>query len=358
MEYVRYNNKYNKYTSIIRHHVPITTYTKPTSPPKSDEHYSINKNNEIPLSEIRNEDNAYQPNNYENFPIDESKIYNNIPEFLQNVDIANKDNCIIYLLNWGCGMGSTLSVFAQNSYYLRSINPKIHVIPSFCKNTITFKYHDVSLNNSFFKYFKYLRDTDEIISPEIYFVRSLRMDGVIFFEREQPPLEQVNSKILISHFRENFQLRIGNKVRNLISEIKDENKRPMIGLHIRSYFHNPDNGVPITDTFENTFNTLKKSFDIKYGQYDIFVATDVTEYNVNIRNIFKSVYSLGDIDRIENGQCDSIPLLKNVGFKLGSDIIYDCAALSSCDFVYITMSNIPIIVSMINADTNMIEYHY
>jgi hypothetical protein len=198
--------------------VSLTVDNPELSVPNDDENYIL-KTHGISLGEIRTNDNEYELNKYENFPIGKSVIYNNIPEFLENIDIGDKDNCIIYLLNWGCGMGSALSVFAQNSYYLLSINPKLHVLPDFCVNGGSFKYHEESLNNSFFKYFKYLRDIDNTTAHDIYFVKSVLLPDIIFFEREQPPLEQVNSKILISHFRENFQLRIGNKVRNLISEI-------------------------------------------------------------------------------------------------------------------------------------------
>jgi hypothetical protein len=89
--------------------------------------------------------------------------------------------------------------------------------------------------------------------------------------------------------------------------------------------------------------------------YNVFIATDVNAYLNYSKSLFKSVYYLDFISRIDN-ENDSVPQLQEVGFKLGSDILYDCLALSMCDRTYLSNSNIPYIVAILNPDLPTIEY--
>ena len=89
----------------------------------------------------------------------------------------------------------------------------------------------------------------------------------------------------------------------------------------------------------------------------MFIATDVKSYIPLLQKYFKNVYFIDFISRIENDTADSIPLLnKYKGFKLGSDILYDCIALSLCDEIFVSGSNIPFIVSLFNKDIKIDDY--
>jgi hypothetical protein len=85
------------------------------------------------------------------------------------------------------------------------------------------------------------------------------------------------------------------------------------------------------------------------------IATDVHPYIHAAKQVFGTVHYLSDISRIHNEE-DSIPQLNDVGFKLGSDILRECLALSLCDVIYMSSSNIPFLVSMLNPTCKMIEY--
>ena len=117
---------------------------------------------------------------------------------------------------------------------------------------------------------------------------------------------------------------------------------------------------------------LKKELDTKYNKYNIFLATDVSDYIVKIKNIFNesnvNIYYNEYISRINddgngtngciNGYKDSIINLNEyTGIKLGNDIIEDCMSLINCDFYYVSVTNIAFITSFFNDKMNGIHFN-
>ncbi len=65
---------------------------------------------------------------------------------------------------------------------------------------------------------------------------------------------------------------------------------------------------------------------------------------------------LPDIKRISN-EGDSIPQLESYkGFILGKDILSECLLLSLCDHVFVSISNIPYIITLLNPNISLEEY--
>ena len=128
----------------------------------------------------------------------------------------------------------------------------------------------------------------------------------------------------------------------------------------------------ITNKIENRILKLKNELDSKYIEYNIFLTTDVSEYIIRCKNIFKDtnvkIYYNDFISRINddgngkngnlNGYKDSIINLNEyTGFKLGSDIIYDCLSLINCDNYYTSVTNIAFITSFLNEKMNGLHYN-
>lgn len=295
--------------------------------------------------------------NFENC-IKGSMIYSSVDSFIISNEGFNKcDNSIVYLLNWQCGFGSALTVFIQNSYYLHSINPKAHILPMFCNNTSNFKYSESSLNNTFFRYFKYNNFNDNINFSDytVYFIQSSPTCSIPFFSASLPPMLVSPSNTYISYFREYFKLCIGEHIIKYIENIK-ESKIPLIGIHVRSMAQKRAHCQSyLSISLRERLSTVKHSLDHIYEKYNVFIASDVNLYIDCAKDIFGNIYYINDVSRINNEE-DSIPQLLECGFKLGSDILYDCLALSLCDAVYVSNSNIPFIICTLNPDANLIEY--
>jgi len=293
---------------------------------------------------------------YENYPLNNNPVYRNINEFIEcNKQFKDEDKIIIYLINWPSGFGSALTVFMQNMYYLHSINKTAHVLPMFCMNTRNFKYHDTSLNNSFFKYFSYSVSHIDMSTHKIFFIYSMPIDGMPFFTGKIPPMQFSAAKEYICHFNKYFKVRIGDHIAGYINSIRS-NSLPVIGIHIRSlgqkHAHCP---WYLSKSIKDRLVDLKLVLDAKWKKYNVFIATDVNFYINYAEEVFGTVHYIRDISRINN-EGDSIPQLSNIGTNLGNDIIYDCIALSLCDEIGVSESNIPAIVSTFNPDARMIEY--
>lgn len=293
---------------------------------------------------------------YENFPIDNYHIYENIDILLQeNSNIKSDENILIFLINWPYGFGSALTVFTQNDYYLNELNPNIITLPYNNNNTRNFKYHEPDYNNSFFLYFKYTNSDINLSKYKIYFVKSTVLNYNFFMPKFPPLTDDINKKF-IYYFRSKF-----NSINNIntINYMNSIKYTTLIGIHIRSIAQKKaENSKYLDISIEHRLLNLKIKLDNEYTSYQIFIITDVLLYLDMAKNIFNNIYYLEDIARI-NTEKDSIPLLgKYTGYKLGSDIMNECLALSLCDKIYISRSNIPFIVSMINPDTNHIMEEY
>lgn len=311
---------------------------------------------------------------YEN--IKPTIVYDNVQTLLsENPDLHNKES-IVFCVNENSGLGSQLTLLTQNGLYFNSINPKIHCLGCFCVNEDNFKYHDESYNNSFFLYFKYNKQIDTRV--KYYFVLN-RHDATLYpFIRPQDT-DGLNvdcidiNRNYSDFFKQHFRLKIGDDIINNIKALKDATKKPLIGIHLRSILqivaHPFGRDINIIDKLKK----IKVELDTKYDcQYDIFFVTDVSDYINIIVDLFNGttvqIYYNNFISRINNhvgekytgsgGYNDSIINLEEYkGFKLGSDIIYDCLTLIHCDYYYVSVTNVAFITSFLSDNDNGIHFN-
>lgn len=299
---------------------------------------------------------------YENYPNSSSVVYKDIFALIEhNPIVTYRDKIIIYFVNWPCGFGSALTIFLQNAYYLKQVNKKLIMLPYFCKNSELFKYHEEGYNNSFFLYFKY-KKTDVITNMKdysVFYVQSwhlVNLPGVV----SKFPIKDENTLNYVRHFIDNFEIRIGENVREYIKTIKSSSTKPLIGIHVRSIIQKVI-GCPdyLKTSIDDRLRIVKEKLDLEYNKnYTVFIATDVELYMIKCLELFgdENIKYLSMINRIFNEQ-DSIPQLERYkGFKLGSDILYECLALSLCDKIYVSNSNIPFMIYMLNQSVPMEEY--
>ena len=310
---------------------------------------------------------------YENIKPD--FVYPNISILLNNNPNIFTDECIVFCINGDSGFGSQLTLLTQYSLYLKKLNTKIHCLGHFSKNLNNFKYHDTNYNNSFFLYFKYLKNinentkyyfvtvTDVLSNDKFPFIIPQSIDGLNVDDIE---INKQHS----NNFKENFELKIGNDIINNIINIKTSTNIPLIGIHMRSALQLVAHSYGRDSNIEAKLVKIKKILDTKYSNYNIFFITDVNSY-INIASIvFKNntIYYNNFISRISNDTgekisqtnllCDSVVNLQQYcGFKLGSDILYDCLSLIHCDYYYVSVTNIAYITSYINKKNNGIHFN-
>jgi hypothetical protein len=293
---------------------------------------------------------------YENYPLN-NEIHDSIDQLLSKYpNIRTDDHIVIYLINWGCGFGSALTVFIQNMYYLKQLNEKLVILPHFSNNTANFKYHDNTLNNSFFIYFKKNIHVD-LNGCQIYFCKSSVLYNFGFFQDCIPSLNNPLNKKYITSFAQDYKLHINTTaVDQIIKKIRTHN-RPLIGIHMRSYAQKLVHHTEyVKIQIEDRILALKKKLDKKYHKYNVFISTDVIKYIKLAKKHFKKVYYLKFINRIDS-EDDSIPLLNQyTGFKLGSDILCECYGLTQCDQIYLSLSNIQYIINIIDVNAQIHEY--
>lgn len=299
------------------------------------------------------------------------QIYNNLQHLLSARKTELKtETSILFFMNGDSGLGSQLTQFAQNSYFLYNhFNPNLYCYPYFYKNNSFFKYHEEKYGdkNTFFMFFRIaagrfppFREDGTLKLDNIYFVENRVYSYFPFFIYNTPPVAIPHNRTMIEHFYKCFNLRIGENVFKYIFHILENEKKPIIGLHIRSAFqkkHHNGNylSIPIKVRLEKLKQRLQKQYG--NGKYMIFLATDTNLYIQWCNEIFGNdvVQYIEDIERID-GEEDSVPLFKSGGFKLGCDILYDCLALSLCDCVFVSNSNVPFMINMLNMEIPMHEY--
>lgn len=311
---------------------------------------------------------------YEN--IKPTIIYDNVKTLLlENPELYNKESIVFYVNQEG-GFGCQLTLLVRYGLYFKSINPKIHCLGCFCVNGNSFKYHDEAYNNSFFLYFKYTKQIDTRVN--CYFLRDTYNDVIYPFIQPQDTdglnVDCIDINIKYSDFfKQHFRLKIGDDIINNIKSLKDSTKKPLIGIHIRSILqivaHPFGRDINIIDKLQK----IKANLDAKYDcQYDIFFVTDVSDYINIIVNLFNGtnvqIYYNNFISRINNhvgekytghgGYNDSVINLEEYkGFKLGSDIIYDCLSLIHCDSYFVSVTNVAFITSFLSDNDNGIHFN-
>jgi hypothetical protein len=241
---------------------------------------------------------------------------------------------------------------------------------AFANYTITL----TNYNNSFFLYFKYLKKINENI--KYYFILS----NCVLTDQQYPFIQPQSIdglnvddiEININHskyFKENFELKIGDNIINNINNIKKVTNLPLIGIHIRSIMQLISHRFGRDINIESKLFKIKNKLDKQYANYNIFFATDVSSYIDMAKTIFteSNIYYNDFISRIKNdtgekytmhSYCDSVINLEEyTGFKLGSDILYDCLSLINCDYYYVSVTNIAFVTSYINKQNNGIHFN-
>jgi len=310
---------------------------------------------------------------YEN--IKQEQIYANLGNLLNENPNLYTDECIVFCVNCDTGFGSQLTLITQYGLYLEKINPKIHCLGHFSNNSCNFKYHDTSYNNSFFLYFKYLKTINENI--KYYFVN---LSSYVLSDNEYPFIQPQSidglnvddieiNKCHSNYFKENFELKIGDNVISNINNIKKVTNLPLIGIHLRSMLQLICHSYGRDSNIESKLIKIKNTLDKKYTNYNVFFVTDVSSYIETVKTIFteNTIYYNDFISRIKNDTgeqhkvghyCDSVINLEEyTGFKLGSDILYDCLSLINCDYYYVSVTNIAFITSYINKQNNGVHFN-
>jgi len=296
---------------------------------------------------------------YEDYPI-KGRVYPNVYELVNaNPTVKTDKKIIVFLTNWMYGFGSALTIYMQNALFLKDLNPNIIALPHYSNNTKNFKYHDERLNNSFFLYYQYNHEDPDIRGSKIYFASSILLQTP-FVSGQFPILDDPTNTRFIDYFQSQFRLRPNDHgVKEYMDFIRKE-KQELIGIHIRSIAQK-QNECPgyLQVTFQQRLEDLKRTIDRNHPNAVLFVASDVELYIEKAKKLFgneKPIHYLDYITRIEN-EGDSIPQLEAYkGYKLGSDILDDCLALSMCDKIYISNSNIPFIITLLNKSVPMEEY--
>ena len=229
---------------------------------------------------------------YEN--IKPTTIYNNIETLLVNNKNLYSEEAIIFLINFDNGFGSNLTVSVQNSLYLKNINTNLHVLCHFSINGNNFKYHDISLNNSFFLYFTYLYNIPE--KTKYYFVKLNVLNNYEFIKPQSINGLNVDNieinKKYSDYFKKNFKVKNSDKIINYINTIKETTNIPLIGIHIRSFAQILCQTNDINNTIEKRILKLKNELDSKYDKYNIFITTDVSEYIIICKTIYNNVIKI------------------------------------------------------------------
>jgi hypothetical protein len=303
---------------------------------------------------------------YENIPIQNNKIYGNPEELkteLEQLYGNGDDKIIINIINGDSGFGSQITIFMQHMHYFNSFNSKIICLPHFSNNSLNFKYHVKTLNNSFFVYFKRNNDIINLNEYKIYFLQGGLINNypfVEFVDGTRSIKTHEPTKNFIELFRKNFKLIKNNDVVNFMDGLKSNNL-PLIGIHMRSAFQKMMHDQKyLSISVKDRLINLKKKMDEEMDfSYSVFMATDVESYIDFSKTIFNNVSFIDNITRIKDEEKDIIANLDSSQineYELGTDLLDECLALSCCETLYTTGSNISYIVLIINPDINIIEF--
>jgi hypothetical protein len=334
-------------------------------------YFLLEKNKEL-TTEIQQNTSIQDMKWYENIPA--SNIYTKIDDLLNDNINLFYEEAIVFLVNTNTGFGSQLTLLIQNALYLKTINNNLHCLGHFSQNGENFKYHDDSVNNSFFLYFKYLKPIPE--NTKYYFVSvDLICDKYPFVYPHLFDVVNVDDIAINRHysyfFKKNYAVKLENFTSTIerVNEIKRISNKPLIGIHMRSiaqyYIEHPSRDM----TVEMRFSKIKEILDNKYVDYNVFISTDVENYITKCKDIFinSSVFYNNCISRIDDhgdgitgelyGYKDSVIYLnKFTGYKLGADIIKDCLSLINCDYYYTSITNVTFITSFLNNKNNGVHF--
>jgi len=258
------------------------------------------------------ENTKFDLKDYENIPMTD-RIYENVDDLINNNDqIKTGSNIIINIVNGDSGIGSQLTLFMQNSYYLKEINPNLICLPHFSVNNRHFKYHDKNYNNSFFMYYKRKTDITNLVDYKIYFAKA-SIANIPFFTSDIDTMKYEPNNKYITAFNNEYEYIKNNSVIKSISNIQ----KPLIGIHLRSTAQKMahESGF-LSVSYSDRLLKLKEKLDNELKNYSVFIMTDTNDHLELAKSIFGEIYYFDNVTRI-NGQSDIIPELsdENVGYK-------------------------------------------
>uniref|UniRef100_A0A6C0B2Q2 Uncharacterized protein n=1 Tax=viral metagenome TaxID=1070528 RepID=A0A6C0B2Q2_9ZZZZ len=291
---------------------------------------------------------------YENIPINDNIIYENVEKLINEIsDIKTDNNVIINIVNSDSGFGSQLTIFLQTLSFLKEVNPNIICLPHFSKNTTLFKYHDSNYNNSFFLYYKRKIHIENLENYKIYFANSSLL-STPFITACIPTMSDETNKKYITNFINDYEVIKNQSVIDSISNLK----KPIFGIHLRSIaqkiVHDPEY---LSVSYSDRLLKIKEKISNDHKEYSIFIMSDTND-NINLaKSIFDDIYYFDNVLRID-GDKDIIMSLDNdkSGYKLGMDILNECFAMSLCNKIFVSNSNIHFIISTMNPDIDMENY--
>jgi hypothetical protein len=298
------------------------------------------------------ENTKFELKDYENIPITD-RVYENVDDLINNNDqIKTGGNIIINIVNTDSGIGSQLTLFMQSLYYLKEINPNLICLPHFSVNNRHFKYHDKNYNNSFFMYYKRKTDIKNLLDYKNYFTKP-GISNIPFFTPSVDVMKYEPNTKYITAFNNEYEYIKNSSVIKSISNIK----KPLIGIHLRSTAQKMAHESEFLSTsYSDRLSKMKEKLDNELKEYSVFVMTDTNDHLELAKSIFGDIYYFDNVTRID-GQSDIIPELSDeeVGYKLGLDILNECFALSLCDKVFLTQSNINVIITTMNPNIDIEE---
>jgi hypothetical protein len=206
-------------------------------------------------------------------------------------------------------------------------------------------------------YFKRKEDIINLSNYKIFFLNAQLLNDIPFITGKIPAMNYEPDKQYITNFINEYELIKNQEIIDNINKLKSE--KPIFGIHMRSYAQKKIHNLETNMSIENKLIKLKEKLDLENNDYSIFIASDVNSYINYAKSIFKKdVYFIENTTRVDNDEYDIISYLgeENNGYKLGSDILFECLAMSICDKVYVTISNIQYLISIMNPNIIMEEY--
>lgn len=194
-------------------------------------------------------------------------------------------------------------------------------------------------------YFKRKSDIKNLLDYKIYFIKSPKVN-IPFFTKDVDVMKHEPNNKYITAFINEYEYIKNNSVIKIISNIK----KPLIGVHMRSIVQKIIHENEFLSTsYSDRLLKMKEKLDNELKEYSVFVMTDTNDHLELAKSIFGDIYYFDNVTRID-GQYDIIGMLSNEqsGYKLGLDILNECFALSLCDKVFLTTSNIMFIISIMN----------
>lgn len=296
---------------------------------------------------------------YETIDLTKFAEKSSLDELLKDTKYINCKTPVIYYKNGHTGFGSQLTLFTQFAECVSKSSPDAICVPWFTTNNGGFQYAEPGVMNSFFLYFKANNGEElanRVKSSENVFVvnNAIVLECSPFFKSELPIMSVPQNNSQITQFRKQFSLRIGDELRNEMQQITT---KPLIGIHLRSdaqkkaHEQSYLNGGSIL----TRFSKLKEKLDNKYQtKYSIFIASDTNLYVKKVKEQLgkNDLYFIDNITRIED-ESDSMPNIQKSGYEIGCNILYDCLAMSLCDEIYVSPSNIMFIIACIADDPNV-----